>query len=181
MRIKLNLTFLVFPRVCMILSCSICRPTCSFRSFRLDFQTLIYWGGVMSRQPEKITIPLFSTLQASMFKSPFSLWPSTNWLSDLGSLSSYVNRVRSEWSPRFLLLYLCGLSPAIFLSSWWHLGGDADLPADFSCTFLIWLCSPKTCGEFKQLSHFPGIYKTQSATKISPALQWLLLMVFLKK
>ena len=71
--------------------------------FLAGFQALIYWAAVIWIQPEKITILLFSTLQASMFKSPFSLWPSTNGLSDLRSLSSYVNRVRSEWSPRFLL------------------------------------------------------------------------------
>ena len=149
--------------------------------FLAGFQALIYWAAVISIQSEKITTPLFSTLQASVFKSPFSLWPPTDGLSDLGSLSSYVIELGVNGLQGFFWLYLCGPSLAIFLSSWWHLVGDADLPTDFSCTFLICLCSPKTCGEFEQLSHLPGIYKTQSATKISPALQWLFLMVFLKK
>lgn len=62
----------------------------------VGFQSLFYGDAVMLRQPEKVTIPFFSALQASMFKSSFSLWPSTNWLCDVGSVASYVNRVRSE-------------------------------------------------------------------------------------
>lgn len=80
----------------------------------VGFQSLFYGDAVMLRQPEKVTIPFFSALQASMFKSSFSLWPSTNWLCDVGSVASYVNRVRSEWSPRFLLALSLWSLPGLF-------------------------------------------------------------------
>lgn len=99
--------------------------------FLVGFQALIYWDAVISMEPEKITIALLSALQASMLKTPFSLWPSAKGLSDLGSLSSYVNRVRSEWSPRFpLALYL------------WLLPGHFSvfmMTFSWRCRFTYWL------------------------------------------
>lgn len=101
------------------------------QAFLVGFQALIYWDAVISMEPEKITIALLSALQASMLKTPFSLWPSAKGLSDLGSLSSYVNRVRSEWSPRFpLALYL------------WLLPGHFSvfmMTFSWRCRFTYWL------------------------------------------